>query len=95
VQVSWRGVPDAVDAVEAWITGQSYWVQVPVLLLVLLPLAWVLAGLIDRIVDRILEPHTRREIRLAAHAAVAHADLVRRSAAEELHASSAGPEQVR
>lgn len=93
--MSWRGVPDAVDAVEAWIAGQSYWVQVPVLLLVLLPLAWFLAGLIDRIVDRILEPHTRREIRLAATAAVAHAERARRSAVDEPQAAGAGPEQVR
>jgi len=47
-RVSWRDVLDGVDAVESWIAGQTYWVQVPVLLIVLLPLGWALAGLIDR-----------------------------------------------
>ncbi len=63
---------DGVDAVESWIAGVSYWVQVPVLLAVLLPLVWLAAGLIDRIVEQILWPHTRREMRLAAVAAIAH-----------------------
>lgn len=69
--MSWRDVLDGVDAVESWIAGQSYWVQVPLLLAVLLPIAWLLAALIDRIVDRILWPHTRREMRFAAEAAIA------------------------
>lgn len=68
--MSWRDVPDGIDAVESWIAGQSYWVQVPLLLLVLLPLGWMLAGLVDRIVDRLLWPHTRREMRSAAEAAM-------------------------
>ena len=68
--VSWRDVLDGIDAVESWVAGQSYWVQVPLLLVVLLPLGWVLAGLVDRIVDRLLWPHTRREMRLAAGAAI-------------------------
>ena len=70
--MSWSDVLDGVDAAESWIAGVSYWVQVPVLLAVLIPLVWVVAGLIDRIVDRILWPHTRREMRLAAVAAIAH-----------------------
>jgi hypothetical protein len=69
--VSWRDVLDGVDAVESWIAGQSYWVQVPLLLAVLLPVGWLLAVVIDRIVDRILWPHTRREMRFAAEAAIA------------------------
>ncbi len=69
--MSWQTVLDGVDAVESWIAGVSYWVQVPVLLAVLLPAAWGLAGLIDRIVEKILWPHTRREIRAAAAAAIA------------------------
>ncbi len=56
---------------ESWIAGQSYWVQVPVFLAALLPVAFWAAGLIDRIVERILWPYTRREIRSAAVAAVA------------------------
>ncbi len=72
--MSWRAVLDAIDAVESWMVGQSYWVQVPVLLAVLLPLGWALAGLVDRIVEKILWPHTRREMRVAATAAVVQRD---------------------
>lgn len=72
--MTWRDVLDAVDAVESWVAGQSYWIQVPVLLAVLLPLSWALAWLVDRIVEKILWPHTRREMRLAATAAIAHHD---------------------
>ncbi len=72
--VSWRVVPDVVDAIESWIAGVSYWVQVPVLLAVLLPIGWGLAGLIDRIVEKILWPYTRREMRSAAAAAIAGHD---------------------
>ena len=62
------------DAVESWIAEQAYWVQVPLLLVVLIPVVWLLAGGIDRIVERILWPHTRREMRLAASAAIARHD---------------------
>ena len=44
----WQTVLDVVDAVESWIAGQSYWVQVVMLLAVLGPLCYLLAGLIDR-----------------------------------------------
>lgn len=70
--MSWSHVLDGVDAVESWIAGVSYWVQVPVLLVVLIPLVWLVAGLVDRIVERILWPHTRRELHVAAAAAIAH-----------------------
>jgi hypothetical protein len=72
--MSWRDVLDAVDAAESWILEQSYWVQVPILLVVLVPLVWLVAGGIDRIVERILWPHTRREMRFAAAAAIARHD---------------------
>ena len=55
-----------IDAVESWLAGQSFWIQVPILLAVLIPLGWVLAGLIDRLIERILAPSTRREVRAAA-----------------------------
>lgn len=71
-EMSWRNVLDGVDAVESWIAGQSYWIQVPLLLAVLLPAGWLLAQAVDRVVEKILWPHTRREIRLAAEAAIAH-----------------------
>jgi hypothetical protein len=59
----WSGVLSTVDAVEAWIAEQSFWVQVPILLAVLIPLCFWLAGLVDRVVERILWPHARREAR--------------------------------
>ena len=62
----WQTVLDVVDAVESWIAGQSYWVQVVVLLAVLGPLCWVLAGLIDRVVERVLAWHSEREGHRAA-----------------------------
>ncbi|GGL84484.1 hypothetical protein [Nakamurella endophytica] len=59
-------VDGVVDAVESWIAGQSFWVQVPILLAVLIPAAYWVAGLVDRLVDRALWPSTRREARRAA-----------------------------
>lgn len=57
----WQTVLDVVDAVESWIAGQSYWVQVIILLSVLGPLCYLLAGLIDRVVDAVLAWHSRRD----------------------------------
>lgn len=57
----WQTVLDVVDAVESWIAGQSYWVQVVLLLAVLGPLCYLLAGLIDRAVDAVLAWHSRRD----------------------------------
>ncbi len=57
----WQTVLDVVDAVESWIAGVSYWVQVIVLLAVLGPLCYLLAGLIDRAVDAVLAWHSRRD----------------------------------
>lgn len=65
-EVDWQVVLDVIDAVESWIAGQSWWIQVPVLLSVLLPLCWVLAQLIDRVVEFILAWHTRRDPALQA-----------------------------
>jgi hypothetical protein len=52
---------DTIDAVESWIVGQSFWVQIPILLATLVPLCWLAAGLIDRLVEWMLRYHTRRE----------------------------------
>ncbi len=57
---------DTIDAVESWIVGQSFWVQIPILLGTLLPLCWLVAGLIDRVVEWLLRNHTRREQALIA-----------------------------
>jgi hypothetical protein len=64
--VSWQTVLSGVDAVESWMAGQSYWIQVVILLAVLLPLGWATAGGIDRVVEKLLWPRTRRELRSAA-----------------------------
>ncbi len=69
--MNWRPVLDVVDAVESWIAGQSFWVQAPLLIAVLLSLSWLLAGVIDRVVERVLWRYTRREVRAAAAAAIA------------------------
>lgn len=59
-------VGGVIDAVESWLAGQSFWVQVPIVLAVLIPVGWLVAGLIDRLVERILWLTTRREARAAA-----------------------------
>jgi hypothetical protein len=43
-----------VDAVESWLVESPYWLQVLVLLAVLVPALWLLAGVIDRVVDGVL-----------------------------------------
>lgn len=50
-----------IDAIESWITGLSFWAQAPLLLLVLVPFCWLLAGGIDQLVERLLRRNTRRE----------------------------------
>ena len=57
----WQTVLDVIDAIESWIAGQSYWIQVVVLLAVLGPLCYLLAGLIDRVVEAVLAWHSRRD----------------------------------
>lgn len=76
--MSWQTVLGGVDAVESWMAGQSYWVQVPILLAVLLPIGWLAAGAIDRVVEKLLWPRTRREVRSAAVAALATHSVVDR-----------------
>ena len=57
----WQGVLDVIDAIESWIAGQSYWIQVVVLLAVLGPLCYLLAGLIDRVVEAVFAWHSNRD----------------------------------
>ena len=59
--MTWQFVLDVIDAIESWIAGQSYWVQVVLLLAVLGPLCYLLAGLIDRVVEAVLAWHSKRE----------------------------------
>jgi len=58
--VGWQGILDAIDEAESWLVGQSFWVQVPILLAVLGPLSWLAAGLIDRLVELVLRRHRTR-----------------------------------
>jgi hypothetical protein len=64
--MTWQTILDVIDAVESWIAGQSYWVQVVVLLAVLGPLCYLVAGLIDRVVEAVLARHSRRDLQPAA-----------------------------
>ncbi|MGS0686561.1 hypothetical protein ACVBEQ_15695 [Nakamurella sp. GG22] len=57
----WQTVLDVIDAVESWVAGQSYWIQVILLLGVLGPLCYFLAGFIDRMVEAVLAWHSRRD----------------------------------
>ncbi len=75
--MTWQTVLDVIDAVESWIAGQSYWVQVVVLLAVLGPLCYLLAGLIDRVVEAVLAWHSRRDLEPAATTAVPGSDPAR------------------
>ncbi|MET0966251.1 MAG: hypothetical protein ABWZ02_07650 [Nakamurella sp.] len=59
--MSWQTVLDVIDAIESWVAGQSYWIQVALLLAVLGPLCYLLAGLIDRIVEAAFAWHGRRD----------------------------------
>jgi hypothetical protein len=59
--VSWQTVLDVIDAIEAWVAGQSYWIQVVLLLAVLGPLCYLLAGLIDRVIEAVFAWHGRRD----------------------------------
>lgn len=57
--MSWQSVLDVIDAVESWVAGQSYWMQVLLLLGVLGPLCYLAAGFIDRMVEAVLARHSR------------------------------------
>jgi len=85
--VTWQTVLDVIDAVESWIAGQSYWVQVVLLLAVLGPLCYLLAGFIDRVVEAVLAWRSRRD--LAPAEAVPASSPADGEPAKE--ASTAGP----
>ena len=46
-----RAVADRWDAVELWVTQLAFPFQVVLAIVVLLPLCWAVAGLLDRVVD--------------------------------------------
>lgn len=55
-----REVADRWDAVELWVTQLAFPFQVVLALLVVLPLCWAVAGLLDRAVDAVALLGTRR-----------------------------------
>ena len=90
--MTWQTVLDVIDAVESWIAGQSYWVQVVVLLAVLGPLCYLLAGLIDRVVEAVLAWHSRRDL-VPAGAVPAPSSATAHEASTAGQASSLGSDQ--
>ena len=61
-----REVADRWDAVELWVTQLAFPFQVVLAVLVVLPLCWAVAGLLDRAVDAVAlrgrkRTQTRRE----------------------------------
>jgi hypothetical protein len=55
-----REVADRWDAVELWVTQLAFPFQVVLALLVVLPLCWAVAGLLDRAVDAVALRGRRR-----------------------------------
>ncbi len=58
--MGWQSVLNAVDAVESWVVLLPIYLQIPLLLVVLLPVSWLLAKLIDPVVEWMLRPHATR-----------------------------------
>ena len=48
------------DAVELWVTQLAFPFQVVLVIVVILPLCWAVAGLLDRAVDAVVVLGTRR-----------------------------------
>lgn len=61
--MNWQGVLDGIDAAESWVVGLSFWVQAPLLLVVVGGLSWLVAGFIDRFVERQLRRNRYRRLR--------------------------------
>ncbi len=57
------GIATVVDAVESWLVLLPLILQIPLLLVVLLPVAWGVSWLIDRLVEFGLRRHTLRSER--------------------------------
>ncbi|AZI58421.1 hypothetical protein EH165_10005 [Nakamurella antarctica] len=72
--MSWQWLIDGIDAVESWLVLLPLLVQIPLLLVVLLPLAWGTSWVIDRVVEFALRRHTARSEKELADAEVARAE---------------------
>ncbi len=51
---------DAIDAIESWLVLLPLYFQIPLLLVVVVPLAWYVAKVVDLVVQRMLRWHTER-----------------------------------
>ena len=60
-----REVANRWDAVELWVTQLAFPFQVVLAILVVLPLCWVVAGLLDRAVDAAVLLGARRPTRVS------------------------------
>jgi hypothetical protein len=60
-----REVANRWDAVELWVTQLAFPFQVVLAILVVLPLCWVVAGLLDRAVDAAVLLGSRRPTRVS------------------------------
>ena len=58
-----RDVANRWDAVELWVTQLAFPFQVLLAVLIVLPLCWVVAGLLDRAVDGVVLLGARRRPR--------------------------------
>lgn len=56
---------EVIDAVESWLVTQPLWFQAPILLAVLLPICWLLAGVVDKVVGFLLRKHHSAELATA------------------------------
>ena len=57
----WQDVLSAIDQVESWLVLLPLWIQIPLLLVVLTPICWWAAKLVDRVVEFFLRTHQDRE----------------------------------
>lgn len=53
----WQGILNTIDQIESWLVLLPLWVQIPILLVVLTPVCWWMAKLIDRVVEFFLRTH--------------------------------------
>jgi hypothetical protein len=59
-----ESVLSAIDAVESWIVLLPLYVQIVLLLAVFLPLCWLIAKVVDPLVEWVLRPHAERSGRV-------------------------------
>ena len=58
----WQDVLDLIDSVEFWLVQLPALVQIPLLLVILIPVCWWSAKVIDRVVEFFLRKHSARDL---------------------------------